>query len=101
MKEKLNNWKEVTNDLAIFFAEKYFKDEEDDTPEYWWIADEVGGRFYVNDYDFSVNDMATAIENNATFDQIDEYYDLRLESYENGKTIANFKNFIKYGFTYV
>lgn len=100
MKKELKAYYEATDNLAKFFANKYFTDKNCE-PEEWWVADDIGGVYHVNDYYFDINYMATALEYNATFDQVADYYDLALEAYENKKTIANFKNYLKHGFTYV
>jgi len=95
MNKALEKWKKATQELAEAFVDEYFEE-----PEYWWVDDEIGGVFFVDDYFFCVDKMVEAFQLKATFEQIVEYHDLEMESVENGKVLANFRNFVKHGLTW-
>jgi len=101
MIKELKTYYEATDALAKAFVKKHFEENDFIEPLQWWVGDDIGGVYCVNDYYFDVDFMTTALKNKATLGQVIDYYDLSLEAYENSKTIANFKNYIKYGFTYV
>ena len=49
IKKELKNWEASTNQIADLFRKKYFGK---DASEYYWIADEIGGVYYINEYFF-------------------------------------------------
>ena len=101
MKE-LEKWEIATNELAQEFVSKYFDHPEyPNSAEWYWVGGCIGGVFYVNSYFFDLSRIVEAIKFNATFNHLTDYYDLELEQIENGKTLANFKNFVKYNITWV
>lgn len=88
MKE-IKNWNKATQALADKFVETYFEESE-----CWWISDEVGGVYFVNDMFFSVDRMKEALELKATQGQLFDYYHLELERKGVG---YSFRAFVKYG----
>ena len=97
MSRRIQEWEEATQELADEFVLKYFGNDADA----WWVADTIGDAFHVNSYFFDLNFILKALKLNATLDQIIDYYYLRMEAFENGKTIANFENYVKHGFTFI
>lgn len=99
--EVIDNWRKATDELARAFVRKYFPSERDGR-YCFWIADEIGSIFSVGDMFFEVDRMIEALENKATYEQLNDYADLELEHAlkELGTpTPINFKNFVKYGYT--
>ena len=95
----IQQWKKATEQLAKVFVRKYFPDERygKDT---FWVADEIGGVFFVSDYFFDINHIIEALELDATFEQLSDYYWQSVEyCMENpDKSMhTNFKNYVKYG----
>jgi hypothetical protein len=77
--------------LARYFARRYFgKDTEE-----WWVADEIGGVYYINDRFFNVQDMVDFIKYKYSADKMFEYYDYALDLAMEGKTPINIKNWKK------
>lgn len=99
MSKVIDNWRKATDELAKEFTKKYFPEERwgKDT---FWVGDEIGSVFCVADMFFDVDRMITALENNATFDQLYDYYhaevDWCIENHNKPYRI-NFKNYVKYG----
>lgn len=93
MKEDLNNLEGAINTFAAGFAVKYFGKY----PESWWVADEVGGILFVNDYFFNLKDMIDFVKYRYTRKKMFEYYDyaLGIASGDEGDYKINIKNWIK------
>jgi hypothetical protein len=77
----LQTWEAHTNYLARHFALKYFgKDKED-----WWVADEIGGVYHINDYFFNLDTMVQFLKHNYSVKKMFEYYDYQLKCIEDKK----------------
>ena len=46
---KLKKWEKATNELVDYFRKKYFGNNASD---FYWIADQIGGVYTINDYFF-------------------------------------------------
>ena len=100
MNKVIEKWREATDEVAKAFAEKYFPEQEYNVDTFW-VGDEIGSVFCIADMFFNVDRMIEAIELNATFDQMYDYYDAELEHCQEDSEKPmpiNFKNYIKYGF---
>lgn len=100
MTEVIAQWREATEQVAEAFIEKYFPEQEYNVDTFW-VANRVGDVFCISDWFFDVDRMIEAIELNATFEQVNEYYDAEVEHHtEDGDKPMpiNFKNYVKYGF---
>ena len=92
----LSDWEKVTNDLATEFVIKYFSAAESEFGEdYWWVAGEVGGVLFVNDYFFGFSRIVEAIRYEATAEQLFEYYKLEAKSHKENPMKVNFRNYVK------
>jgi len=107
--EVLKVWEDTTRKLCEHFAKKYYSDDEDKSyvPDYWWVGDDVSDVMFVNDDSYSLNRIVSTYRLNPTYEQLINYSELELEQFEiENKTgtkppIANFKNYVKYGFTWL
>jgi 3-hydroxy-3-methylglutaryl CoA synthase len=86
--EFLKEWERATENLAQYFIARYFGDGADT----YWVADEIGGVLYINDYFFSLSDMVDFIRYGYSKDKMFEYYDYRLE---NPNLRINIKNYLR------
>lgn len=68
-------WEYFTRDLARYFARKYFGSDA----EAWWVADEIGGVYCINDYFFNLNDMVDFIRYKYSAKKMFEYYEYSLD----------------------
>ena len=87
----LNQYIKACNDLGKQFARKYFGKNVDQ----WWISDEVGGVYVINDYFFDMNTIADFIRYKYTRNDMFAYYDYSLKEYEKkekDRVIINIKN---------
>jgi hypothetical protein len=72
--KELNDWEKASDNLANFFAKKYFgKDVEQ-----WWVGDCTGDVYYINDRFFSISDMVDFIRHKYSAKMMFEYYDQKL-----------------------
>lgn len=91
--QELDDWRNANGKLAHYFAKRYFgRDCEE-----WWIAGDIGGIYFINDYFFNPKDMADYIKYDYSRDKMFEHYNYILKCNENGKTdeIINIKSYIK------
>ena len=88
----LTKWFRATENLAQMFSIKYFGK---DATEQYWISDEVGGVYAINDYFFSLNDMVEFISNDYPKYRMFEYYDYALTLAMKDEKPINIKNWKK------
>lgn len=89
----LKQWEETSNEIAGYFKKKYFGR---DATEYYWISDEIGGVYVINDYFFDLSDMVNFIKYKYNIDDMFAYYDYDLKEAEKGKEgIVNIQNWKK------
>jgi hypothetical protein len=93
----LENWEWYTNDFAVYFAIKYFGKDN----ERWWVANEVGGVYHINDYFFNMTDMVDFVRYKYSRKQMFEYYEYSLDFLSKRKNdhlpicIRDYKKLIK------
>jgi len=88
----IKDWEIATNALAEEFVKKYWGEEC--IIDMYWIGDEIGGVLSIGDYYFNVDRMKEALELNATWKQLNDYYWLEVET--DKKSDVSFKNYVKY-----
>lgn len=77
MNNKIKKWEKLTQEITKQFLLDYF---EDDNPDYYYVANEVGGVFNYGDYWFSFYDVLKCYKLNITKEQLFEWYDFCLEN---------------------
>lgn len=82
----ISSWKETTNNIVKEFLYQYF---DDNSPQFDWVVDEVGGVFCYGDFFFGFNDVITCFELAVTEKQLVDWYNF---SARGGQ--INLKNFI-------
>jgi len=96
--KQIKDYEKACEAIAAKFVEKYFKDSY---PDSFWVSNDIGGIFFVNDFYFGIDRMVTALKYKATFEQIFDYYNMEIEVASNksrfGKrNLFNFENYLKY-----
>jgi len=89
----IKEWEKATNALAEGFVKKYWGEEC--IIDMYWIGQEIGDILSIGDYYFDIDRMKKALELNATWEQLNDYYWLEVEGEE--KPNVSFKNYVKYG----
>lgn len=87
--------KEQYEDVVLKYTEEFIKLMGFEEPETFWVADEIGGVFYINDYWFSFENMKTAIDNKMPSSLVFEHYDLSLEKHTVGESFPNLISYYK------
>ncbi len=90
--KELDKWLDVTQEVTTHFIKKYFGKGDHDS---YWIADQVGGVLFINDYFFSMNDIIDFLISGYTEKQMFDYYHYRQEKYEEEDVIINIRNWKK------
>lgn len=92
----IQQWERATNKLVMQFIEKYYCDEKIPITDidWFWVADEVGGVLFVNDNFYSLEDILDCARYNPTGEQLFEFCNQRLESYQSGQIMPNLKNWL-------
>lgn len=97
--KQIKNWEKATQELAEAFARKYYTYEEDRekyfNADMYWVGDEIGDCFIINDDFYNVDRMLQALKLNATYDQLWDFSQYEIS--ENKKQSINFENFVKLG----
>ena len=93
MKE-LNDYLKATQNLAEYFANRYFGKDND----LWLVADDIVNVACIADYYFSVTDMVEFIKHKYTAKKMFEYYDYALDyrmqdKHKKGDFLINIENY--------
>jgi hypothetical protein len=90
--EYVKEWERACNNLAHNFQVKYFGNGA----ESYWVADDIGGIFFINDYFFGMNDIVDFIKYGYGIKDMFTYYDFCLEERKRGRDPRfNIKTWIK------
>ena len=84
-------WEEATENLKLLFVDKYFGKDA----EVYWIADQIGGVLFINDFFFDLSDIVDFLRYNYSLKKMFEYYDYRLRMQEKNQFVINIKNYKK------
>ena len=85
--EDITSWEILTNSLVEKFLYDYF---DDVNPDYWWVANDVGGVLNYGDYFFSFNTILTCFKLDITFEQFINWYDFCLDNKSVNISLAKF-----------
>ena len=77
IREDILSWESLTNKLTEQFLYDYF---DDVNPDYFYVANDVGGVFNYGDYFFSFDTVLTCYKLNITFEQLINWYDFSLSN---------------------
>jgi len=86
-------WYDTTEELTNYFIGKYFGKPQD--VEHWWVADEIGGVLYINDYFFNLSDIVDYIKYRYTKNKMFANYDYQMKLRLKNEIPINIKNWIK------
>lgn len=90
IKEALLNLEWTSQNVANVFKEKYYGKKE---VEAWWVADEIGGVYFINDNFYELNQMVDFLKYKFPQKKMFEYMEYNLEMYEKGETPWNIKTY--------
>lgn len=87
MNEHIEEWNKLTDKITKQFLLDYFEDSE---PDYWWVADEIGGVFYYADFYLNFSDILTCYKLEITFEQLINWYDFCLSNQSVNISLAKY-----------
>ena len=85
--EDITSWEILTNSLVEKFLYDYF---DDVNPDYWWVANDVGGVLNYGDYFFSFNAILTCFKLEITFEQFISWYNFCLDNQSVNISLAKY-----------
>ena len=87
IREDILSWESLTNNITETFLYDYFDDVD---PDYWWVANDVGGVFNYGDYWFDFNTVLTCYKLDITFEQLINWYDFSLSNQSVNISLAKY-----------
>ena len=85
--EDITSWEILTNSLVEKFLYDYF---DDVNPDYWWVANDVGGVLNYGDYFFSFDTILTCYKLDISFEQFISWYDFCIENQSVNISLAKY-----------
>lgn len=97
MKKALDNYKKECQFMADTFIEWYFCDDDikPSDVDAWWVADQVGGVLYVNDFFWNMNDLVEIFKEQPTPEQLFKWKYETDEAYTDGKPATKLSAWLK------
>lgn len=83
----IEEWNKLTDEITKQFLLDYFEDSE---PDYWWVADNVGGIFCYGDYYFNFSNVLDCYKHNISKEDLMKWYDFCLDNNTIRISLANF-----------
>lgn len=83
----IEKWKKLTDKIVEQFLLDYF---EDDDPDYWWVADDVGRVFCYGDYYFNFSNVLDCYKHNISKEDLMKWYDFCLDNNTIHISLVNF-----------
>ena len=87
IKNEILEWENLTNKLTSRFLYDYFDDLD---PDYWWVANDIGGVFNYGDYFISFDTILTCYKLDITFEQLINWYDFSLSNQSVNISLAKY-----------
>ena len=87
IKNEILEWENLTNKLTSRFLYDYFDDVD---PDYWWVANDVGGVLNYGDYFFSFDTILTCYKLDISFEQLINWYDFSLSNQSVNISLAKY-----------
>jgi hypothetical protein len=92
----LKNYENACKKVFLAFIEQYFSDYSE-SGEYFFVSDDPTGVLCISDYYFGLDDVITALRYHATYDDIFEWYNYKIDcAMQNRSPKINFQNWILY-----
>lgn len=92
----IKDFENATEALTEVFMDTYFPNTY--KKETFWVCDEIGSVFFINDYFFTLDRILESLRRNVSRKQLFGYYDYELEhstTHPNEPTPINFSHYLK------
>lgn len=93
MKNKILEWKKLTNQITEQWITEYFQLSEEEVAsgiDYYWVADDVGTIFEFADYFFDFNTVLKCYELDISKENLFLWYDFCLSNHSVNISLAKF-----------
>ena len=92
----LTKYYRACDELRDQFINKYYRDEDGDCIEYYWVAEEVGSVLSVGDEYYSMYDIVNIIAEKMSYGELNRWYYWSMEYAMKGEPLPlSLKNFLK------
>ena len=90
MKSLISKWGNLTNEITENWIKDYFELEEDESVDFYWVADDIGTIFEFADYFFNFSNVLDCYKYNISKEKLFLWYEYCLEEQFINISLANF-----------
>ena len=90
MKSLISKWGNLTNEITENWIKEYFELEEDESVDFYWVADDIGTIFEFADYFFNFSNVLDCYKYNISKEKLFLWYEYCLEEQFVNISLANF-----------
>jgi hypothetical protein len=90
MKSLISKWGNLTNEITENWIKEYFELEEDESVDFYWVADDIGTIFEFADYFFNFSNVLDCYKYNISKESLFLWYDYCLEEQFVNISLAKF-----------
>ena len=90
MKSLISKWGNLTNEITENWIKEYFELEEDESVDFYWVADDIGTIFEFADYFFNFSNVLDCYKYNISKEKLFLWYDYCLEEQFVNISLAKF-----------
>ena len=90
MENLISKWGNLTNEITENWIKDYFELEEDESVDFYWVADDIGTIFEFADYFFNFSNVLDCYKYNINKEKLFLWYEYCLEEQFINISLANF-----------
>ena len=90
MKSLISKWGNLTNEITENWIKDYFELEEDESVDFYWVADDIGTIFEFADYFFNFSNVLDCYKYNISKEKLFLWYEYCLEEQFVNISLAKF-----------
>lgn len=90
MKSLISKWGNLTNEITENWIKEYFELEEDESVDFYWVADDIGTIFEFADYFFNFSNVLDCYKYNISKEKLFLWYEYCLEEQFVNISLAKF-----------
>ena len=80
MKSLISKWGNLTNEITENWIKEYFELEEDESVDFYWVADDIGTIFEFADYFFNFSNVLDCYKYNISKEKLFLWYEYCLDN---------------------
>ena len=90
MENLISKWGNLTNEITENWIKEYFELEEDESVDFYWVADDIGTIFEFADYFFNFSNVLDCYKYNISKEKLFLWYEYCLEEQFVNISLAKF-----------